>query len=181
MPGLKCKALAVMLTLGAVGLSPTAALAADDWKVIPASVCQPYGPGTTASELTYNQLGVTNPGVTNESVLCPITTDGEVAWSSTPAPSSAVIYAYYRTGAASGRVACTWFVSNAAVVSGPTYSVTANPGNIAANTRGLIGVVLVDISGDWGRSPPTVALCTLLPKTTLAIFSFQETVSTNVP
>lgn len=180
MPGLKCNTLVAMLTLGAASLSPTPSLASSDSKDIPASVCQPYGPGTTASELTYNQLGVTNPGITNESVLCPMTTDGELPWSSTPG-GSAFVYAYYRTGASAGRVACTWFVSNSAVVPGPTYSVTANPGNIAANTRGLIGVDLADISDGWGRSPPTVALCTITPKTTLAIFLFQETVSTNVP
>lgn len=180
MPILKSNTAVAILVLAVALAGSTSAQAISDWKNIAASSCQPYGPNTTVGELTYNQLGITNPGVTNESVLCPITTDGDNAWSST-AGTSAVIYVYFRTGAAIGRVVCTVFVSNAAMVSGPTYSVTSSLPDVAANTKAFAFLNLADISGGWTISPTTVALCTITPKTTLAGFLFRESVITNAP
>lgn len=157
------------------------AKASDDYKTIDAATCQPYGPNTTASELVYNQLGVANPGVTNESVLCPLTTDGQVAWSST-AGVSAYMFVYYRAGATPGKVACTAFASKATINAGPVFSVTVNPSaNLAANARDYLYFYLGETSGTWNTAPTLVALCTLTPKAVLGGFSLNETVPTNVP
>lgn len=177
MQNFKCN-VAIMTVITAIALIPAPAHAvADDWKNVVASVCLPYGPGTTFSELTYNQLGVTNPGTTNETVLCPIITDGDAGWSSTP--GSAYVFAFYRTGGIPGKVACTLFVSSATSASGPTYSLTSNPPNDPAATRNYLAFPLVDTSVSWSYAPPTVALCTLTPKASLGSFSFHETVITN--
>ena len=55
---------------------------------------------------------------------------------SSNAGKSAVLYAFYQAGAIPGRVACTVFVSNAAIVAGAVYWVTVNPANAAAGVRG---------------------------------------------
>ena len=162
-------------------MASTPARASADSKTIDAVSCQPYGPNTTASELVYNQLGVANPGVTNESVLCPITTDGDTFWSST-AGASAALTVYYRTGAAAGKAACTAFASKATITAGSTYSITANPAtNWGANTRVFAGLSLAEISGTWMTAPTLVVLCTLTPKVTLGGFSLDERVTTNSP
>lgn len=171
---------AVCLASGLLAAAPAQA-AVTDWKTVDATVCQPYGPGTSASELVYNQLGVTNPGVTNESVMCPMPVDGDVAWSATPG-TGAVVYAYFRAGATAGRIVCTAFASKASIVTGPTYSVTSNAGNVAAGARSQIYLMLADTTaGGWTTGPTTVLLCTLMPKVTLAGFSFIEGVITNTP
>lgn len=89
-------AAAVTLVVGIIPSMP--AWATSDWKSIDAMACQPYGPDTTSAELIYNQLGVSNPGTTNESVMCPISADADTAWVSTPGLSG-IIDVYFRTGA----------------------------------------------------------------------------------
>lgn len=161
-------------------LSVPQAQAIQDYKAINAVICQPYGPNTLVSELSYTQKGVTNPGTTNESVLCSIVSDGDQAWSTT-AGASANWYAFYQAGAIPGRVACTVFVSNAAIWSGPVYSVTINPANEMAGARNVLILPLADLSGAYGYGAPTVALCTITPKATLGGFTVHEKVITNTP
>lgn len=175
---------AVWMSSAVVLLALTAsnpAAAAYDRKHIDAASCQPYGPNTTASELVYNQLGVTNPGVANESVLCPLTTDGDVAWSASVG-ASATLFVYFRPGAAPGKVACTVFAGKVTTNDGTTYSVTSNPAtNTAANTRNLLVISLADSSASWAMAPPLVALCTLTPKVSLGSFVLREELATQVP
>ena len=161
-------------------LTATQAQAVEDYKAINAVVCQPYGPNTVVSELTYSQKGVTNPGTTNESVLCAINSDGDSAYSSTPG-AGANMYAFYQAGSIPGRAACTLFVSNAAMVPGPVYSVTVNPANVPAGTRSALVLLLADTSGGLLIGAPSVALCTITPKATLAGFTFLESDITNKP
>lgn len=80
------------------------ARAAADWKSITPSICQPYGPNTSASELSYTQKGITNPGTTNESVLCSLGSDGDSAWSNVNG-GSGNIYVFYQVGGIPGRAA----------------------------------------------------------------------------
>ena len=156
-------------------VSPPAG-ALNDYKSIDAASCQPYGPNTTSSELVYNQLGVTS-----ESVLCPVMTDGDSSWSST-AGVGANMYIYFRAGGTAGKAACTAFASKATIIAGSTYSITANPAtNVAADTRNYLYMDLAEISGSWTSAPTLVVLCTLTPKVTLAGFSFNENVVTNRP
>ena len=166
----------------ALTASAPAEAAVRDAKQIDAATCQPYGPNTTASELVYNQLGVTNPGVTNESVLCPLTSDSETTWSASPGVS-AYMYVYYRAGAIAGKAACTVFAGKVTTNSGTTYSVTDNPAvNTAANTRSSLEMPLADSIGSiWAIAPPLVALCTLTPKVSLGSFALLEYAVTNTP
>lgn len=165
---------AMLLTLAATGsLTAAPARALTDFKAVNAVDCQPYGPNTLTSELTYSQKGVTNPGTTNESVLCPIHSDSESAYSPNPGVSAS-LNAFYQAGNIPGRAACTVFVSNAAMASGPVYSVTVNPANVVAGARGKLTLDFADISGGWTIGAPSVALCTLTPKATLGGFTFYE-------
>ena len=149
-----------------------------DYKLVDGTSCQPYGPGTTTAELTYNQLGITNPGTTNESVLCPMPSDGDVTWGPTPG-ASAGANVHYHVGAVAGRLACTAFVGKANI-GGTTYTVTVNPANSVAGTSSHLTLPLADSAG-WGAGPPTVLLCTLTPKVTLAAIDFHEMVVTDTP
>ena len=152
-----------------------------DSKAIDAATCQPYGPNTTASELVYNQLGITNPGVTNESVLCPLTGDSDTAWSASPGVSAS-LFVFFRAGVTSGKVACTVFAGKVTTNTGATFSFTANPTvNTPANTRSNLFMGLADVSSGWNFAPPLVALCTLTPKVSLGSFVFTESTLTNSP
>lgn len=158
-----------------ISITPT-----DDRKYIDATACQPYGPGTIAAELTYNQLGISNPGTTNESVLCPMPTDSESSWGSTVGAVGSV-RVFFRAGSIPGRVACTVFISKASMSSGAVYTVTSNPPNSAANALTTLAINLADISGSWNVGPPAVLLCTLTPKVTLGGMYLDEQASTNTP
>ena len=143
-------------TASMIALSSTLAVSpaqAIDYKAINAVTCLPYGPNTTLSELTYNQKGITNPGTTNESVLCSVTSDAQVSYTTTPG-ESAQLNAFFQAGAIPGRAACTVWVSNSSMVSGPVYSMTLNPANSAAGERGYLVFDLADTSGIWGVAPP---------------------------
>ena len=166
----------------AAGSITAPAHAAADYKVINPEACHPYGPGTTDSELSYSQVGITNPGVTNEAVICSITTDSETAWNAS-GTASATLYMWYRAGNIPGKVACTVWVSSNGMTSAPTYTTTINPPNVAAYARSISTFsTLYDTTGGyWGAAPPLKALCTLTPKTTLAGFTFREDLSTNTP
>lgn len=176
----KTKIVTATLVILAGGLITVPAHAANDRKAVNAANCQPYGPGTLASELTYDQRGITNPGTTNEAVLCVLPVDGDTVWSST-AGTSANAYVFYRAGAIAGKVACTAFVSSTAMVSGPTYSTSVSPSISAAYTRAYLTLQLADISGSWTIGAPTVLLCTITPKATLGGYTFNETVVTHLP
>jgi hypothetical protein len=157
--------------------SATAAL---DMKQMTPAACQPFGPGTTASELTYNQLGITNPGISNETVICPFTTDSEFSWTSGSTINS-YLFVFYRAGGISGKVACTVFVNSTTVSSGAVYTVSANPNPVAANARGSIQLDLKDTSGKFSIGPPLAAVCTITPKAILGSFTLREQFVTNTP
>lgn len=169
---------ALVLLTSSFAIAP--AHATGDWKFVDGTSCQPYGPGTTSAELTYNQLGITNPGTTNESVMCPLPTDSESQWSTTPGVTAHVLV-YFRSGAVPGRVACTAFVSKASMTAGAVFTLTANPANSLANSLGTLSMNLADINGGWGVGPPAVLLCTLTPKATLGGMYLLEQASTNTP
>ncbi len=173
------RALAVSFLAMSSFLGAPQAQAVTDYKSISAVACLPYGPNTLLSELSYTQKGITNPGTTNESVLCSIVSDGDQPWGPT-AGASANWYAFYQAGAIPGRVACTAFVSNAAMSGNPVYSVTVNPANQLAGARNYLTLPLADTS-NWGIGAPTMALCTITPKATLGGFTMSEGVITNTP
>lgn len=173
--------LAALSFLGTLAcLQASAAQATVDYKSVNAVMCQPYGPNTTASELSYNQKGISNPGTANESVLCAMSSDAEASWG-TVAGGNAQIYAFFQTGAVPGRIACTAFVSSAAMANGPVYTITVNPADVAVNTRSQLALPLADTSTVWAIGAPTVILCTLTPKVTLGGFTIHEGVATDVP
>lgn len=173
-------AIAALVLVGASLVAAPVLATSYDRKSVDATSCEPYGPGTVAAELNYNQLGITNPGTTNESVMCPLSTDSETAWASTPG-TTGLVTVYYRAGATPGRVACTAFVSKASMSAGAVYSITSNPVDSSANARGSFIMNLADTSTDWGMGPPLVLLCTLTPKATLGGIYLQELAPTNSP
>lgn len=157
-----------------------AAFAASDGKSVSPMVCQARGPGTTASELTFGPYGITNPGTTNETVICPLPGDSDVKWSAI-AGGSAYVYVFYRTGAQTGTVACTAFTSTAAVTANATYSVSYSATDIPANTRSNFQLNLAEAGNSYSGAPPAVVVCTLSPKTALGWMYFRETEATDAP
>jgi hypothetical protein len=177
----KPQSTAALLTVLAAGLfAGQAHSSTNDIKAISAALCQPFGPGTTIGELTYSQHGVTNPGTTNEMVICPITTDGDVHWSSS-AGTSAYLEVYFRAGSVSGKAACTAYTGSIDINQGPFFSAAANPTPAAAGVRGVYLMNIAESSAGYGVAPPTVLICTLTPKASLGAIFLHETVSTNIP
>jgi hypothetical protein len=176
----KPHSITVIVVVLAGGLVSAQTHAASDIKSIGPLGCQPYGPGTTISELIYNQTGISNPGTTNESVICQIQGDAEGSWSSTPG-SSANLYVWYRAGSVSGKVACTAYTGSTAVAAGSTYSVAHNPTAVAAGIRDHYTIQLAEVSGAYGAAPPISMICTLTPKAILGTIFVEELVVTNTP
>lgn len=154
--------------------------AATDGKSISPMACQPRGPGTTASELTYGPYGITNPGNTSESVVCPILADGDASWTTTPG-ASAYLRIYVRTGAGSGNVACSAFTGTAVVSANPTYAVSYGGYDYPPSTRYSFQLNLAENGGTYSTAPPVTLVCTLSPKTALGWIYLQENLATNTP
>jgi hypothetical protein len=173
-------AVAAALAILAGSLAATPAVALEDAKGISPNICMPRGPGTTVNELTYGPYGVTNPGDTNETVLCAISGDSDDTWSATTG-ASAYVYVHYRTGAVSGSVSCSAFAGSAVTTSSPTFSSSATSGVSPANYRGSFYIGLADVSQSYGSAPPTVIICTLSPKAAIGWLYFKEYTVTNTP
>jgi hypothetical protein len=171
---------AAALVALAAGLcaSPTMAASVDTKSISP-SVCQPRGPDTTVSELTYSPYGITNPGSTNVSVICPINGDAEQSWGSETA-GSPYVGIHYRAGAIAGFVGCTVFTGSAAFSALPTYSKSYTPPPSPANGRGSFHLSVADPSGSNATPPPTVLICTISPKATLGFIYLREPFATDV-
>lgn len=169
---------ALVLLLG--GLVSQPAAASQDYKSVSPMECLPRGPGTTFAELTYGPYGITNPGTSSESVICPIPGDSESGWTTTPGESASLVV-YYRIGSVSGNISCTAFTGTTAVTSASGYSVSHASPTQAAGTRGFFLLSLADSSGILGGAPPASLVCTLSPKAALGWISFLETQETNVP
>lgn len=172
-------AAALVLLAGAFGAS--AASAAVDVKSISPSTCQPRGPGTLASELSYSPYGLTNPGTANVTVICPINGDTESNWGTTETVDSSYVSVYYRAGAVAGFVGCTVFTGTAVVSASPTYSKSYTPAPSPANGRGNFRLSLVEASGTYGVAPASVLICTISPKATLGWIYLRETLATDTP
>ena len=168
------------LALLIAGFASQAAAITHDAKSISPMDCQARGPGTSASELTFGPYGITNPGSTSESVICPIPGDSDSGWSSTPG-TSAYLFIYYRTGAVPGSVACSAFTSTAAVTASPSYSVSYSSYDIPASSRSNFALNLADNGSVYTVAPPATLVCTLSPKTALGWIFFQENLATNTP
>jgi hypothetical protein len=172
----KTLAPSVLLCALAAALAPLPAAATiRDYKAFTSTECQPYGPGTTAAELTYNQLGITNPGATNETVICSTTSDSESVYADT-----AQLFFWFRAGAIPGKVACTAFISSATMGTGTINTVSANPANVAASNRSVGTLTLNDTSAYWSIGAPVTVVCTITPKAILGGFTFREDALTNV-
>jgi hypothetical protein len=129
--------------------------------------CLPKAPGTTASELQFSVTGVTNPGATGETVVCPILVDTENGWTS-DADSQAAINVGYRPGAAPGRITCTAFV--ASPDGSPVgASTVVSDEHIANSGNQQIQINVVGPAFDvWNNSKPVLSVaCLLSPKVTL--------------
>jgi hypothetical protein len=172
-------AAALVALVASVSASPT--MAAVDSKSISPSTCQPRGPDTTASELTYSPYGLTNPGSSNVTVICPINGDTESNWGTTETVDSPYLSVYYRAGAIAGSVGCTVFTGSSVVATAPTYSKSYTPAPAPANTRANFRLNLVEASGLYAVAPPTVLVCTISPKATLGWIYLKETSVTHVP
>lgn len=169
---------ALLLLIGA--LATQTAAAASDVKSISPMDCLPRGPGTTVNELTYGPYGITNPGTTTESVICPINGDSESHWSSTPGVG-AYLEVYYRTGSEAGNLSYSAFVGTAATTPLPTYTVSHTSATQPANTRDQFTLDLADVSGYYGIAPAASLVCTLAPKVGLGWIYLREYLATDVP
>jgi hypothetical protein len=174
--GLQAAAVALLVS----AFASTPASATGDSKSVSPMECLPRGPGTTFSELTYGPYGITNPGTTNETVICPLPGDSESPWTANLG-ESAFLFVYYRTGAVSGTVSCSAFTGTAVTTAGATFSTSYTTPSMPANTRSNFILNLAETSGGYGYAPPGTLICTLSPKAALGWIFFRETTSTNTP
>jgi hypothetical protein len=173
-------ACASLLCVFAGALAPIAT-AAEDWKAFSPTVCQPLGPNTTVTELTLNVSGLYNPGTTNETVMCPLMTDGETAWDF-ETEINGKLRVHYKAGSVAGKVYCTLYTGSGAVNVGPIYTTSYNPANAVAGTRDSFELLVAESSQMYTTSPQVNLLCTISPKATLGtIFLWETSIQTNIP
>ncbi|MGH8028622.1 MAG: hypothetical protein ACREO3_01675 [Arenimonas sp.] len=170
-------AAALVLLASVLGAPPT--MAAADVKSISPMECLPRGPGTTASELTYGPYGITNPGTTNETVICPINVDSDGAWPTTT--GSAELFVYHRNGAVPGYVSCTAYVGSGAVSPNATYSESYTAPTTSAYARSYVHLNLAEPGATYSVGPPVSLICTLSPKVSLGWIFFREALVTDTP
>jgi hypothetical protein len=171
--------LVALCTLVAAALAPPAH-AIMDTKTINPVQCQALGPGTTPAELSLTVSGLTNPGDVSETVMCPLGTDGEQQWENSWG-KSASLRVHFKAGAVAGKVQCTAFVGSGAVNVGPVASVSVNPANATAGTRGFFEMALLQSSPAHAFAPQLTLVCTISPKATLGSIVLYESAPTNVP
>jgi hypothetical protein len=136
--------------------------------------CLPKGPGTTAAELSVSVAGITNPGATDETVLCPVLTDTELTWNSED-PTNATINVGYRPGAVAGRITCTAFVvaPNGSPIGSSTVVSTLQAAN---GGHAQINITLAGPAFEvFNTSKPVLSVaCLLTPKVTLVRVQLVE-------
>lgn len=163
--------LSALVIATGLALAPVQQAHADS-KGISTANCQPYGPGTTADELTFVANAIYNPGTTAEKFLCPIDKQYFGTWDDT---NPAHIDYYFKTGGISGRVTCTTYVGSPAGYDGAVASATAAPPTVGPGTYSTGSVELRDSTVS---NPLTIenvnVLCTITPKVLFGGFYFVE-------
>jgi hypothetical protein len=178
--GLRIASATMVCLLGATFTPPADAVGLEI-KAFSPNACQAMGPNTTISELTITVSGLYNPGTTNETVMCPLVTDAESAWTDTAGMSARVIV-HYKAGSIAGKVYCTAYVGSGVYNMGPIYSLSYNPPNQLPGTRLYFGIDLAESSQSGYTTAPQVnLLCTISPKATLGTIFLREDMTTNVP
>lgn len=171
--------IAMTFVVAALGAAPHAANAAQDTKGFSPMGCRPLT-ATDATGLVFDTRGIINSTTVNKRVICEIDKDAEAAYSPT---STARFSVWYKPGAVSGYVSCTFYRGSAASTVITTTSGTS--GVVAAGgAAGAYGITLdtypSDSSTVWHQIGQNV-VCTLSSKMTLAHFYFAENSATNTP
>lgn len=144
---------------------------ANDNKGISSAACQPYGPGTVASDLTVSQNGIRNTTAGNKQIICPVNKDYFGQWNDTTAAS---LIGYFKTGGSPGQMWCTSFVGGAASNNSGLYSNTGVSGQRPALTTGSVSVQLRDPTPDNLVIENANVICTLTPGVAFGGFFYVE-------
>jgi hypothetical protein len=180
---MKIQTIACALVAAAAVLMPAAAVTTNEYKAIHGAECRANGTSTTSAEVSVGSFGISNPGATDETVICPMPIDDEELWQQTGTDPTHVVV-QWRTGNAPGRIACTAFSGSVAAQEGTVTSSSSTSNTNAANS--ITSQVAVQLpAADWfGESLPTpvaTLVCVLGPKTKIGGIFMVETHQTNQP
>ena len=167
--------LAALAVAAAFAYAPSAR-AADDYKFVAASECEPFPPDTNIAALRHTLAGLYNPGTEIERVICPMPRDQDDYYLS----NELEVVAYYRAGSVSGRMSCTLYVGSTAMQTTSVYSVSKTGLVAAPNAREYLTISGGGGSQDFFAVPLSV-LCSLDPKITFAGLFFDERGPTTTP
>jgi hypothetical protein len=153
--------------------------AADDWKAVHGSECIAAGANTTPAELAKGAYGVSNPGSTDELVICPLPVDAETPWSES---AESTVQVRFRAGAVAGRIICSVFNGAAGAQDAPvvtaTYTSIVRPANSRVATLDLTVPAPPAAGGTYTPVPPLSVACILGPKIKLGGLFLHERVPT---
>jgi hypothetical protein len=174
---------ALAVAVAAIAAVTPASAVVYDYKSVHGSQCVAGGENTTATELSYGSFGVSNPGITDEMVICPIPIDIESQWLTTQTNPTQMIVRY-RTGSVPGRIICTTYSGSIAAQEGAVTSITSTsnmqPANSITNELGVSPP-----KPNWGYTtppvPPVSVACVLGPKTKIGAIYFVELKATHQP
>ena len=172
---LRVKFAVVSLLLAALHVAPC--VAARDFKAFHGALCVARGPGTTPGELTAGAYGIANPGLTDESVVCPLDIDAETTWQGIQAPT---LYVHFRSGTEPGKLTCTVFVGSFGSQDTAIASYTASATS-AAGAMNSLSLVVPEPTWPWAGAPVVSVACTLSPKVKLGGMFLREFVGTDAP
>ena len=153
------------------------AQSAEDFKFVAPVDCEPYGPGTQASEIQVTATGIYNPGTSAELVLCPMPRDQDDPFIS----GDVQVTAYYRAlGANSATMACTLYVGSTSMQGTAVYSASAT-GPFASNgARNQLTINGATQTQAFSAVPVNV-LCSIGPKVSFGGIFWSEEGPTNTP
>ena len=157
--------LTALVTVTSVVSSP--ANAADSKSVSP-SMCRPLA-APDAQGLVFDTRGVINSSTTNKRILCSMPRDAENAYSPS---SSASLTHHFSAGAIDGSVSCTYYLGPVGFP-GMVFETYTASASAAAGQKNYKAANITTYPSSW-YSGGTTAVCTLSPKTTLAVFFMTE-------
>lgn len=163
-----------LLVTGLTMMPARQALAAQDYKGVSATECQPFLP-TTYAQALFKDNAIYNPTSVNQRVICPINKDAYTTWTS----GMVTLTAYIKAGSKPGKVACTLYGGGSSFgASQAAYTATSSevaPGQRSSFSIGGIADPVTDTVTIEGWN----VLCTLNSEMSLGGFFYGENYDTD--
>jgi hypothetical protein len=172
-----------LATVLAAAFPAAPASATNEHKPTHGSQCVANGTSTTTAELSFGSFGVSNPGTTDETAVCPVPIDSEQEWLQTGTdPIHMVVL--WRPGSVAGRIVCTTFTGSIAAQDGPVTSTTWTSDVRPANSS-VSMIAASPAAPEWGETAPPAPVvslvCVLGPKTKIGGIFMVELHETHQP